>query len=149
MGADYTAPTSAASVTSQVLRAVGPTVLGGGEQVTIHLDPEELGRVEVRFHATGNRLAVTIVASGAEAERMLREGAKELSDVISQRSARFQTVEVRVEMREQENRQDTRQDGRREETSHGSGREDGDGRRKSGKQPHTTAAAWADLALGG
>ncbi|RKZ11488.1 hypothetical protein DRQ50_13515 [bacterium] len=140
---------AAPRVTSQVLRAVTPALLGGDEQVTLRLNPESLGKVEIRFQPAGNSLAVTITASGTEAERMLREGARELADTIALRSARFQNVDVKVETREQQDRQDNRQDGRRQETSRGSDREGGRGHRHTGREPATTAEAWADLAQGG
>jgi len=143
------APASQA-VRSQVLSGVEPALAKGGMQdLTIQLDPEDLGRVEVRFQASGNRLAVTIVAGGADAEQILREGAKELGEAIALRSARFQNVEVRVEARENDERDQQRQENRREESAKGSNRDQGDGRRRSTREPRTTAEAWADLAQGG
>ncbi|MFO7610819.1 MAG: flagellar hook-length control protein FliK [Candidatus Krumholzibacteriia bacterium] len=121
---------------------------GGGQQVTLRLNPESLGQVDVRFDAQGSHLTVTLTATEAAAGQALREGLDELSRNILRRGDRFQTVEIRVEQREgngprQELRHDERRDGQpRSQDGQGGGRQ-------PRREPGTTAEAWADLARGG
>ena len=120
-----THPLHAASVRSQVIRQVAaqarPT--GGTESVTLQLNPEHLGQVEIQFSGRDDQLQVVITASGQDAERALREGVRELADGIVERSGRWQQVEVRVELKDSGERRQER------------GSSDGDSSRDQGRQP--------------
>ena len=108
-------------IRSQVVRhlASGLTPGSGSEKVSVQLNPEALGRVDVEFTARGDHLSVVITAHSGEAEHALREGVRELSDAIMDKAARFQSVDVKVDVRDgqdqkQESRSDQRQGGRRD-----------------------------------
>ena len=121
----------------------------GSQQLTLRLNPEALGEVDLNFTAKGDHLTVTLTASGGAAEAALREGVDDLTRSILQRGDRFQTVEIRIEQREPTNgRQDLRQDDRREGQARGNEGREG-GRQQPRREPATTAEAWYDLARGG
>jgi flagellar hook-length control protein FliK len=88
------------SVPRQVSRVLLTQPLGGrGEQrLTLQLDPEHLGRVEVRMISTGDRLEVVIQAESPAAGQVLRENIQELIRALSGRfEGRWQQVDVRVQ----------------------------------------------------
>jgi flagellar hook-length control protein FliK len=138
-GADA-ASTIRSQVAEQVARGLASS--RGEDKLTIRLNPESLGQVDVDFSSTGDRLTVVMRASTPEAELALRAGAKELTDGILERAARYQHVEVRVELRDgpagrlarqderqqderhdrQDKGQDGKQDGRRDGRAEGRGR---------------------------
>ncbi|MCP4572090.1 MAG: hypothetical protein GY838_07020 [bacterium] len=133
-------------VTTGLARALSD---GASETVRIRLQPEELGRVDVQLTARGGQLQVIMTASTTEAERALRENLAELLDGLGRRVARYQNIDVRVEQREgTEERSQQREEARREATARGNG-DQRDSRRQPGREPRTTAEAWADLARGG
>jgi len=99
----------------------------GHESVTIKLNPESLGQVELSFESREDRLSVVIAATTPEADAALRENLKDLTERIVERSARFSHVEIRVEIREgnqarQDGKPDQKQDGRQERRSDQNGR---------------------------
>lgn len=113
---------AARQVQQQVARQVTSRLpdLSGQEKVTLRLNPESLGQVELNFEAKADRLTVVISASNAESEKALRENTKDLSDRIIERSSRFSHVEIRVDVKDgaeprQDNKQDGKQDGRQEQ----------------------------------
>ena len=69
--------------------------LGQPRDLTLQLDPAQLGRVDVRFQLQNNTLTVTFTATGAEAEQALREGADELVQSLLRRGGEWQRVDVR------------------------------------------------------
>ena len=84
----------------QVSRFLLSQPLGGrGEQrLTLQLDPEHLGRVEVRMVSTGDRLEVVIQAESPAAGQVLRENVQDLIRALSGRfEGRWQHVDVRVQ----------------------------------------------------
>jgi len=88
------------SVPRQVSRFLLTQPLGGrGEQrLTMQLDPEHLGRVEVRMVSTGDRLEVVIQAESTAAGQVLRENVQDLIRALSSRiDGRWQHVDVRVQ----------------------------------------------------
>lgn len=88
------------SVPRQVSRFLLGQPLGGrGEQnLTLQLDPEHLGRVEVRMVSTGDRLDVVIQAESPAAAQVLRENVQDLIRALSGRiDGRWQQVDVRVQ----------------------------------------------------
>ncbi|MBE0565625.1 MAG: flagellar hook-length control protein FliK, partial [Krumholzibacteria bacterium] len=147
------ADAAARTVPQQVARGLAAALErpGGGQVVTLRLDPESLGRVDARFDAQGNHLTVTLTASAAAAGQALREGLDDLSESILRRGDRFQTVEIRVELRDGGSQRTERPDARQDERRDGQTRsQDGQGGgRQPRRQPGTTAEAWADLAKGG
>ena len=123
----------------------------GKEKLTIRLNPEKLGQVEVFFEAQGDKLNITMSGSGKEAEQAIQEGTKELAENISDRSQRWNLVEIRVENRsqDQQSKQESRQDERRDKQSkdqHGQH----EGHRSHGDHNQETGAGeWAAFHLGG
>ncbi len=75
----------------------------GMQTLTLKLDPEHLGRVEVRLQAKGDQLSVRLLADNREAETALRQNIKELTDAIQEKTGKYQQVDVRVELKSQEN----------------------------------------------
>jgi flagellar hook-length control protein FliK len=126
---------------------------GDAQQVTLKLNPESLGQVDLHFSAKGDHLTVTMTATSAAAEAALREGVDDLTESIMRRGERFQTVEIRVEQREgqgpsRENRAgEERREGQARQGDPRSG-DSGQGRHPR-REPGSTAEAWYDLARGG
>lgn len=92
-------PVANPRVTDQVAR--GLLTRGGGlagnDTVTLQLEPEHLGRVEVRVVAREGRLEVTFTTETAEAGRALREGAQDLARTLGNRGeSRWQAIDVKV-----------------------------------------------------
>jgi hypothetical protein len=78
-----------------VLDRGGP--LRGDQTVTLQLDPEHLGKVEVKLVARGQRLEVVFQAETAEAQQALRDGAAELARNLGERmETRWHAIDVRV-----------------------------------------------------
>jgi flagellar hook-length control protein FliK len=118
---------SAASIRSQVAEQISRGLLNGKgeEKLTIRLNPEELGQVDVELRAVNDRLTVTLRAATPEAEQALRSGARELTDSIIERSGRFQHVEVRVESRDGGTLRTERPDDRHQEQKQDGKQQDG------------------------
>lgn len=86
-------------IRAQALRAVLGRALSDGQDQTVQLqlEPENLGKVEVKLTVRGGRLEVQFTAETPAATQALREGATELSRTLGERmEARWQTIEVRV-----------------------------------------------------
>jgi len=143
--------TAGRNVTQQVFKGLFDAIGKGGDaqQVTLKLNPESLGQVDLHFEAKGDHLTVTIVASSAGAEQAIREGRDELTERILQRGDRFQTVEIRVQQRDGAQAREGRADDRRDEQSRGQDNRGGGQGRQPRREPATTAEAWYDLARGG
>ena len=122
----------------------------GSQKITIRLNPESLGQVELNFETKDDRLNLVITASSLEAESALQENMKDLADRIVERSARFAQVDVRVEIKDgadnrqdnkQDQKQDSRQDQRRDQSgSHGD--ESQSGHHQSGQHTRQAQKAW-------
>lgn len=88
---------------------------GDTEKVSIRLNPENLGKLEITFTAIDDQLKVAVEAKGPEAEAAIRENLKDLTEAILDRSNRFQHVDIKVELRDgSDQRQDQKQDERQE-----------------------------------
>ncbi len=123
----------------------------GKEKLTIRLNPEKLGQVEIIFQTQGDQLNITMNSSGQEAQQAIQEGARELAESITEKSPRFNLVEIKVEGRAQDNqtKQDQREDERREKQNQGESQQQ-QGRRSAGDQNQETGAGeWAAFHLGG
>lgn len=72
----------------------------GVQTLTVNLEPDHLGPVEVRLLAKGDHLSVRLLAANPEAESALRENLKDLTDAIQVRTGRYQQMEVKVALRE-------------------------------------------------
>jgi flagellar hook-length control protein FliK len=136
------------AVREQVVQHIATNTAGleGTEKMTLQLNPENLGNVEIRFEGSGNKLSVVLVAAGREAEQMLREGVKEVADAIVERSGRWQQVDIKVEQRDvDDRRQDRSQDGRKndqeKDQNHG-------GRDRQNHDSGEQANRWAESRLG-
>jgi flagellar hook-length control protein FliK len=136
---------SAASIRSQVAEQISRGLLNGKgeEKLTIRLNPEELGQVDVELRAVNDRLTVTLRAATPEAEQALRSGARELTDSIIERSGRFQHVEVRVESRDGGTLRTERPDDRHQEQKQDGKQQDG---RRAGRDEARGQADDADSA---
>jgi flagellar hook-length control protein FliK len=133
---------TARQVQQQVARQVTSRIadVSGQQKVTLRLNPESLGQVELNFEAKEDRLTVVISASNAEAENALRENLKDLTDRIVERSSRFSHVDIRVDVKDsgdarQDSKQDNKQEGRQEQR-----REQGRQDRSPDHDPHNPHA---------
>ncbi len=128
----------------------------GMQTLTLQLEPEHLGKVEVRLVARGNQLSIRLLAENREAETALRHNLKELTDGIQERTGKYQQVEVRVELKSQDESgqkntdQKTPQDDSRQpagQDSQGSWRGDPEtedtGNTPAGNDPETSPEQWA------
>jgi flagellar hook-length control protein FliK len=117
-----TDPVLARNIRQQVVRQFSSQLanVAGQEKITIKLNPESLGQIELNFEARDDNLKVVITANTHEAEGAMRESLKELTDRIVERSSRFSHVDVRVEVREgndtrHDSKQDQKQDGKQDQ----------------------------------
>jgi len=121
---------SANGVRTQILQQISLPGEGkaGMNRLTIRLEPEHLGRVTVELRAEGNRLTVVFDAESSVAREALREGGKELVDILIDRGGRrWSQVEVKLAERESDQRQHET-DKRREDTRQQRQRNGTDGR---------------------
>lgn len=98
-GAVRPAVGATASPVQQVLRQISIPASGVGEvkRLSVQLEPEHLGRVEVRLTATANRLEVILQAESPAAAQALRDGAQELARTLGGKlDGRWQHVDVRI-----------------------------------------------------
>lgn len=97
----------------------------GVQNLSLKLNPDHLGKVEVTLLAKGDHLSVQITAGSREAETALRENLRDLTDAIQNKSGRFQQVDVKVDLKSGENHDplDAEKDERRNDQ--GQGRENG------------------------
>jgi flagellar hook-length control protein FliK len=129
----------------QVIQELSSSLDGriGNEKITLQLNPEKLGQVEIQFLARGNDLSIAISASSNDAEQAIREGIKELAEGIADKSARWQQVDIKVDQRGQDqDKNDSRQDNRRDQSRR-------DGRQNQEQHPRQQAQSggpdWASL----
>jgi len=125
---ESSAPTVANSrhIQAQVTRALlsGSGLNGGDQTLTLQLEPDHLGKVEVRLMARGDRLEVTFTAETPEAQQALREGSSDLIRSLAGRvDGRWQHVDIKVadpadsrrdQAQQDQREQDRPRDGRRE-----------------------------------
>ncbi len=147
--------------TSPVKRSIRGQILSGvvehlqeeisKEKLTIRLNPEKLGQVEILFKTQGDQLNITINSSGREAEQAIKEGTKELAENIADRSQRWNLVDIRVENRsqDQQSKQESRQDERREKQNKGEHQQQEGHRSHRDHNQETEASEWAAFHLGG
>jgi len=123
------------------------------EKLTIRLNPEKLGQVEIMFQANGDQLEITMSSSGKDAEQALQEGTRELAEKISDNSVRYNLVEIKVENRgqDQQTKQDSRQEEKRERQGNGQDKQQNEGQQsQTNHHNHETGAGeWAAFHLGG
>lgn len=144
---------SAGSVRGQVIQQVAAQSrpIGGLETMTLQLDPEHLGQVEIRLSGQDDQLQVVITASGQDAEKLLREGVKELADGIVERSGRWQQVDVKVELKDQEQKRQERgsaEDGSQRDPQQGHGGSQGQDGRQPQHDENGAARQWAETRMG-
>ena len=132
-------------IRSQVLHQLSSTMDGriGSEKVTLQLNPEKLGLVEIQFLAKGDELNIVITASSNESEQALREGIKELADGLVDKSGRWQHVDIKVDQRGQDqDKNDSRSENRRDQSRNQS---DQKNQQQSKKHAQDGAPDWASL----
>ncbi len=122
----------------------------GHEKLTIRLNPEKLGQVEIQFQTRGDSLNIVMSASSHEAESVLKEGTRELAENIADKSPRWNLVDVRIENRGQDqSKQESRQNERREKQDQET-QQQRQGRQDKNKHKNSTGAGeWAAFHLGG
>ncbi len=122
----------------------------GREKLTIRLNPEKLGLVEIQFQAKGDNLNIIMNASNPEAEGVIKEGARELAENIADKSMRWNLVEVRVDSKGQDQQKsDARQNERKEKQEDESKHHHHGQQNKNEQQNSTGAGEWAAYHLGG
>jgi flagellar hook-length control protein FliK len=103
----------------------------GLQTLTMKLNPEHLGQVDVQMQAKENHLSVRLQVSSRESETALRENIKELADAIQKQTGKFQTVDVRIDLKQGENLgrqfQEERSGNAPDDDAHGQSREENDG----------------------
>lgn len=150
------------SSTSSVKRSIQGQVLSrvvdhlqeeiGKEKLTIRLNPEKLGQIEILFQAEGDKLSITMSSAGKDAEQAIQEGTRELAEKITENSARYNLVDIKVENRgsEQQSKQDARQEEKREKSGQGQEQQQQEGQRHTADHNQETGIGeWAAFHLGG
>ena len=84
----------------------------GPQRITLHLDPPQLGKLEVQLLQEENRLTVIFQTASPETELALREGSRELAEILLTQGRNWSEVQVRTERDGSEDRQEkqSRQD---------------------------------------
>lgn len=151
-GADTPAATTRrihGQVVTHLNRHLGQVV--GHEKVTIKLNPESLGQIELNFEGREDRLSVVITATTSEANAALHENLKDLTERIVDRSSRFSHVEVRVELRDgaatrpdgkPDQKQEGRQDQRRQQDEQRGQNDQREQNEHGGQQARRARQAW-------
>jgi len=83
--------------------------LGGKGSLKLTLTPPELGRVEIRFTRTGDKLQLHFRVESASAARALQNGAGHLQELLLSRNGHWQQIDVTVERKENEDNEQARQ----------------------------------------
>jgi len=137
----------AQKIRGQVIRELSSQMDGriGQEKITLTLNPEKLGQVEIQFLVKDNDLNIVISASSTEAEQAIREGIKELSDGIADKSGRWNQVDIKVDQRGQEqDKNDNKQDAKRDSTKKEENTKQQQ-QQKNQNHPQAGAPDWASL----
>ncbi|KQZ89598.1 hypothetical protein ASD62_10065 [Phycicoccus sp. Root563] len=81
---------------AQVLSAVSPLLTGpdGTHRVTVHLEPENLGKVRVQLSLSGGEVALHLIAADAATRETLRQGLPELRAQLEQSGLRTAEMDV-------------------------------------------------------
>ncbi len=151
-GSRQTTPTLNRNIRGQVLQQVVDHLQEemGKEKLTIRLNPEKLGPVEVLFQTDGDNLKIVMSAGGSEAEKALQEGTRELSDSIANKSPRWNLVEIRVDNRAQDQgKQESRNDSRREKQGQNEKQPQHERRDNHQADNRNATGDWAAFHLGG
>lgn len=117
-------------IQAQVTRAIlaGSGLNSGEQTLTLQLEPDHLGKVEVRLLARGDRLEITFTADTPEAQQALREGSNDLVRLLAGRvDGRWQHVDIKVADPTDPRRENAQQDQRDQDRPR-------DGRRESDQQ---------------
>lgn len=115
---------------------------GGRQTLTMKLNPEHLGKLDIQFQAKDNHLSVRLVAANPEAETALKENLKELTETIQKQSGRFQQVEVRVDVKTSEDPTDRARDEKPGQSPH----DENQGSSRKGQDQHDESDGWDDEA---
>ncbi|MCP4293659.1 MAG: flagellar hook-length control protein FliK [bacterium] len=121
------------------------------EKLVIRLNPGKLGPVEIQFQSLDDNLSIVMNTNHQEAENALKEGARELADSISEKSSRWQVVDVRVETRSQDqSRQENRDPEKKDKQNKEQDAHQQQEHRQNKQQDHNLGAGeWAAFHLGG
>lgn len=87
-------PTSSHSVVDQIVSRVNIEVGSASQKVTIGLQPESLGSVEVQLELEDGRVVASLAAETAETRRILRVSADQLVDALKAQG--LEVTEVRI-----------------------------------------------------
>ncbi|MBU8869865.1 MAG: flagellar hook-length control protein FliK, partial [Gemmatimonadales bacterium] len=141
-------PSRSKNIQNQVAKHIATHASGtnGLQKMTLQLNPENLGKVEIQIQGSDDKLSVVITASGREAEQSLRDGVKELVGGIMERSGRWQQVDIRVEQKESDSRRQGRDSTERQDDQEKQG---GHGHRGQREQERPEQAkSWAEFHQG-
>lgn len=95
MGASGTSGQIRTQIADQLLPLADPGK--GSQRITLHLDPPQLGKLEVHIQQDDNRLTVTFQTTSPETEHALREGSRELAEILLTRGRYWSEVQVKTE----------------------------------------------------
>jgi flagellar hook-length control protein FliK len=115
---------------------------GGRQTLTIKLDPEHLGKLDIQLQAKEGHLSVRLLAANPESETALKENLRELAESIQKQSGRFQQVEVRVELKPNGESADRSRDEKPDQSSDDKGRKNARQGQDQQEEPH----GWNDEA---
>lgn len=93
------APLEAAAPADQVLAALRGGVVRAGQQITVHLDPPEMGRVQITFQVEGQELRGVLRAENAQTLGELQRQTPALIDRLADSGIRLRSLEFVLEQR--------------------------------------------------
>jgi hypothetical protein len=110
------------------------TQLSGRQSLTLTLETDHLGKLDIQLEARGGQLRVRLLAANGEAQAALQGSREELAENIQKQSSRFHQVEVKVDLRPNEDYERTRsEDGSGKDPEPGYSREQGTEQERGGK----------------
>lgn len=93
------APVEAAAPADQVLAALRGGVVRAGRQITVHLDPPEMGRVRITFQVDGGGLRGVLRAENAQTLTELQRQTPALIDRLADSDIRLRSLDFVLEQR--------------------------------------------------
>jgi len=107
-----TQSTISASIRQQVVEHLSSRLEGtvGNEKVTLFLNPEKLGQIEVQITAKNDALAVVLTVPEGQVEKAVQDSVKDLTESLLARGGRFQQVDVKIEAKSSQNEREQQRD---------------------------------------
>lgn len=131
-----------ANIRRQVVQHLASRMEGplGGEKITLYLNPEKLGQVEVQITAKNDTLTVVLTAGEGQVEKAIQDSVKDLTESLLARGGRFQQVDVKVESKGTQN---DREQSRQEENKDKESKNQQDSHKGHDQQKESKQFAWA------